>query len=119
MKAKITDSQALRKITTDLIEDYLGRKGWGWSVGEDLKCAYWWYASPSRPTLLLPFEGCSDYARRMAEILQELEEVEGRSQLDIYHDILGEPTYEELRRELDTLKLAQEEPQGEVLSEDA
>lgn len=88
MKVIITDSRALSALSPAAVTAYLRARGWtvvesdtsfavferpcdGEKVGIDV---------PLRPS-------AGDYARRVAELFHNLELIEDRSQLDIYHDI--------------------------------
>ena len=85
MRARITDSAALRKISPSQIRVYLRAKG-GEQVGTFLdKAAIW---ALGKEEFLVPVaEEFADYAYRVADILAALERVEERSQLEIMDDL--------------------------------
>lgn len=90
LKATITDSEALRAITPEMLMNYLSAH---------------YRNSPLPPAdILVPTRGSVDYAHRMWDAVNALARIEDRSQLDIYCELIGKPTYEELERELDALR---------------
>lgn len=103
MKVSIRDGAALRSISPSEATAYLRARGWKLQHTEPERFARYTHPSPEPE----PFEvdvplraELRDYALRMGELLQTLEIVEARSQLDILHDIR--------RSTVDTLRLAVE-----------
>jgi len=101
IRATITDSEALREITPEQLTEYLQAHGWVFrsegyaskgSKGWD-SCAFW-----------MPRAGRTDYHLRMRDALGALAQVEDRSELDIFCELVGKPTYEELEREVTALR---------------
>ena len=85
MRARITDSAALRKISPSRIMAYLQARG-AKQVGNFLDRAGIW--ALGNEEFLLPVAAeLADYAHRVADILAVLEKVEGRSQLEIVADL--------------------------------
>ena len=85
MRARITDSSALRKISPSQITAYLRAKG-GEQVGTFLDRAAIW--TLGKEEFLVPVaDEFADYAYRVADILAALERVEERSQLEILDDL--------------------------------
>ena len=85
MRARITDSAALRKISPSQIMAYLRSKG-AKQVGKlSDKAAIW---TLGKEEFLVPLAAeFADYAYRVADILAALERVEERSQLEIMDDL--------------------------------
>ena len=85
MRARITDSAALRKSLPSQITAYLRAKG-AKQVGTFLdKAAIW---ALGKEEFLVPSAAeFADYAYRVADILAALERVEERSQLEIMDDL--------------------------------
>lgn len=85
MRARITDSAALRKISPSQIMAYLRSKG-AKQVGKlSDKAAIW---TLGKEEFLVPLAAeFADYAYRIADILAALERVEERSQLEIMDDL--------------------------------
>lgn len=85
MRARITDSAALRKISPSQIMAYLRSKG-AKQVGKfSDKAAIW---TLGKEEFLVPAAAeFADYAYRIADILAALERVEERSQLEILDDL--------------------------------
>lgn len=85
MRARITDSAALRKISPSQIMAYLCAKG-AKQVGKfSDKAAIW---TLGKEEFLVPLAAeFADYAYRVADILAALERVEERSQLEIMDDL--------------------------------
>jgi hypothetical protein len=100
IRATITDGEALREITPEMLKRYLNAHGW---QPPGILHPYWWRPAGSY-ALLSPREGCRDYALRVGEVIRALAQVEGRSELDIYCELVGKPTYEELEREVTALR---------------
>lgn len=85
MRARITDSAALRKISPSQIMAYLRAKG-AKQVGTFLDRAGIW--ALGKEEFLVPSAAeFADYAYRVADILAALERVEERSQLEILDDL--------------------------------
>lgn len=114
IKAKIIDSEALKTVTRAALEGYLSNRGW--QPPNDKNPYYW---NPSLPDygITVPNPAYRDYALRIGEVIAILARIEGRSQLDIYCELVGKPTYEELERELEAYKLALEVACTEPTSE--
>jgi hypothetical protein len=103
LKATITDSEALKKITPQQLKTYLRAHGWSFTCVEERRrllvargWEYWRNSADSSSEVIIPTEGCADYSSRMAETMHLLAFTERRSQLDIYCELVGKPTYEEL-----------------------
>lgn len=85
MRARITDSGALRKISPSQITAYLRARG-AKQVGTFLDRAAIW--ALGKEEFLVPVAAeYADYAYRVADILAALERAEGRSQLEIVDDL--------------------------------
>lgn len=85
MRARITDSAALRKISPSQIMAYLQARG-AKQVGNFLDRAGIW--ALGNEEFLVPVAAeFADYAYRVADILAALERVEARSQLEIMDDL--------------------------------
>lgn len=90
MKATITDTEALQSLGPAEVALYLRSHEWKLSREIGNKGAVWRknQGMLHAPELLLPLRhDLDDYAERMAEVLQTLETDEGRSQLDVLHEI--------------------------------
>lgn len=89
MKATITDARALSALSPTALTAYLRARGW---IVIESDAAFAVFERPGDgdeirfDVPLRPSSG--DCARRVAELLYNLELLEGRSQLDIYRDIL-------------------------------
>lgn len=114
IKATVTDSDALKKITPEMLAKYLQAHGWKWDHAQLYSrvepapgCGYW-RIDTDKPwdEVVVPIEGYHDYSHRVSDAIRTLAQFEGRSQLDIYCEIVGKPTYEELEAELAAHKLA-------------
>src|ERR1043166_4023139 len=89
MKATITDQQTLNTLIPSKLEDYLSQKSWE-RVRDTVAFSVWERQNENRESfeVLLPkHAGVKDFALRMSDVLQTLEVVEQRSQLDIFRDI--------------------------------
>lgn len=87
MKVIVTDESVLKEVTEEMIEGYLQAHGWRLA---DIKSARVWIAksgehnaaySHSNGSRLRPF-------RPQTEFLEQMERIEGRSQLAILADLL-------------------------------
>lgn len=95
LKATITDSEALRAITPEMMKAYLQAHGWKLDAGD-----LWGRWRMGAEYIFAELDIFDDRAIRAAEALQTLAQIEDRSQLDIYCELVGKPTYEELEAEL-------------------
>ena len=93
MEVQIRDAAALRRITPPMLRAYLGAQGW---VREETwrgRIVVWSKTGDDGvgvKELLAPLREHSDaYAVRIAEAVALLAELEERSQLDVYYDLIG------------------------------
>lgn len=90
MNVSVRDLNVLRHLDPDAIRQYLQRHQWHES--QEVHHASLWTRNGSSTAVsevLLPSDQTlADFPRRMYELLETLEGVEGRSQLDILHDLL-------------------------------
>jgi hypothetical protein len=89
VNARIIDHQALESLRTLELAAYLRSCGWTLAGYWNKDAATVWKhpTHPTRPILLPKDSLFADYARRIAEILDTLSEVEQRSQLQIIRDL--------------------------------
>lgn len=89
MKVVITDVKAISALSPTALTAYLRARGW---IAVESDAAFATFERPGdedKVGLDVPLRPSSgDYARRVAELLHNLELLERRSQLDIYRDIL-------------------------------
>lgn len=89
MKVNITDARALAALSPTALTAYLRTRGWTLVESDAAFAAFERRGDGDQIGLDVPLRPSSgDYARRVAELLHNLELLEGRSQLDIYRDIL-------------------------------
>ena len=88
MKVTIKDRELLSLITVDQIIAYIKATGWE-EVGEKDNGKIWAKdGKERRVNMVVPLVSTQlDYIARITEILFQLEQFEGRSQLNIYSDI--------------------------------
>ena len=91
MDVMITDSNALRRVTPVLLSTYLSVHGWTREGTWKDRIVVWSKeADASVVEILVPLREQSDaYAVRAAEAIATLAQIEERSQLDLYYDLLG------------------------------
>ena len=91
MDVQITDSGALRRISTVVLNGYLESQGWNRQQSWKNRVVVWAKTTDGRSDeLLVPIREQSDaYTVRISEVLTTLAELESRSQIDIYYDVLG------------------------------
>ena len=91
MDVLITDSGALRRVTPALMGTYLNVQGWVRQETWKDRIVVWSMETEDRLTeLLVPLREQSDaYAVRIAEGVAVLAQLEERSQLDVYYDLMG------------------------------
>src|SRR5215470_5109861 len=90
MKALVRDTETLQSLRPLELVQYLRANGWRQGRQIPDKASHWLSKGDSGEEIeiLLPLRmDFADYAARMAEVLQALEVVEGRSQLEILHDL--------------------------------
>lgn len=89
MKVDITDVQAISALSPAALTAYLRARGWTAVESDAAFAVFERLAGETRIGVDVPLRSSSgDYARRVAELLHNLELVEGRSQLEIYRDVL-------------------------------
>ena len=92
MDAKITDSVALRRITPAMMRAYLQTQGWTQQEIWQGRIVVWSKEQGDEEVreILAPLREHSDvYAMRMSEAVTTISEIEERSQLDVYYDLIG------------------------------
>jgi hypothetical protein len=103
MKAKIIDSSIYRRIAPERVNAYLTRRGWepgqslrGTVDGQEYVSAQLWNSPVRikdwRPQIVQPLLlWYSDYDTTLQNAVSRLVEVEGRSEVEIFADLLGQP----------------------------
>ena len=91
MDVQITDSAALRRVSPTALSAYLETQGW---VRQDIwrnRTVVWSHTQNEQVNeLLAPLREQSDaYAVRISEVVALLGQLEERSQLDVYYDLMG------------------------------
>lgn len=88
MKVVITDKGALSALSPGAVTAYLHARGWTMVESDASFAVFERPGDDHKVGLDVPVRpSAGDYARRVAELLHNLELLEERSQLDIYHDI--------------------------------
>ena len=88
MKVIITDKGALSALSPTAVTAYLHARGWAAVESDTSFAVFERLCDGDKVGIDVPLRSSAgDYARRIAELLQNLELLEDRSQLDIYHDI--------------------------------
>ncbi len=90
MNVHIRDSAALNRITPSLLSRYLKVHGWAYEETWRGRIAVWSNVyGEERQQILVPLMDSSDtYAVRMSEAVSTLADVEGRSQLEVYDELV-------------------------------
>ncbi|MCE2500112.1 MAG: hypothetical protein J4G13_04535 [Dehalococcoidia bacterium] len=91
MDVLIRDSDALRRVSPTILRAYLEAHGWTREETWRNRILVWSKAHGEQiREILSPLREQSDaYAVRISEALTLLSELEERSQLDVYHDLIG------------------------------
>ena len=91
MDVLITDANALRRITPALLGTYLSVQGWDRQETWKDRIVVWSRTMEDRDVeVLVPLREQSDaYAVRTAEAIAVLAQIEERSQLNVYYDLVG------------------------------
>ena len=91
MDVMITDAGELRRITPVLLSTYLSVQGWVRQENWKDRIVVWSMETESGSLeLLAPLREQSDaYAVRIAETVAVLAQIEERSQLEVYYDLIG------------------------------
>ena len=94
MNVHIRDSAALSRITPSLLSKYLKVHGWLHEETWRGRIAVWSSVyDEQRQQILMPLIESSDtYAVRMSEAVSTLADVEGRSQLEVYDELIADNT---------------------------
>ncbi len=91
MDVHITDSAALRRVSPSVLSAYLEAQGWIRQQTWQNRIVVWSRTQDEQVNeLLTPLREQSDaYAVRISEVVALLGQLEERSQLDVYYDLLG------------------------------
>ena len=91
MDVQIRDSEALRRVSPTMLRAYLEAHGWVQEEAWRSRILVWSITQDGQvKEILAPLREQSDtYAVRISETIALLAEIEGRSQLNVYHDVLG------------------------------
>ena len=91
MDVQITDSAALRQVSPAALSAYLETQGWVRQETWRNRMVVWSRAHNEQVNeLLAPLREQSDaYAVRISEVVALLGQLEERSQLDVYYDLMG------------------------------
>ena len=91
MDVQIRDSDELRRVSPAILAAYLESRGWVREQTWRDRISVWSYSNDERFwEILSPLREQSDvYAVRMAEAVALLAEIEERSQLDVFYDLIG------------------------------
>ena len=91
IRVKITDREALGRISPEMLRSYLETRGW--DQGETWRGVITiWTKTEGGQTgkILMPLSQRSDaYEVRISEAVELLAGMEDRSQLDVYHELLA------------------------------
>lgn len=87
MKADVRDIEVLRAVPPREVMAYLRARGWHEERRMDDKGAYWTHAAENAELLLPLRPGLRDFAMRMADVLDTLASIEGRSQVEVLLDM--------------------------------
>ena len=91
MNVQIIDSSALRRVSPKVLGGYLEAQGWERQETWRNRIVVWSKTTVDYVAeLLVPLREQSDaYTVRISEALGTLARIEDRSQLDVYHDLMG------------------------------
>jgi hypothetical protein len=92
MKAFIQDAEALKSIAPTQVVTYLQEKGWHQDEFIENKASFWTLKGNEAEVteLLVPAHSrFRDFPLRISEILKTLSSIEGRSQIEIFNDLIN------------------------------
>ena len=91
MQVQIRDSAAFRRISPAMLRAYLETKEWiRQEIWRDSIAVWAWEHNGEVQEILVPLQEWSRrYAVRISEVVETLSEVEQRSQLDVFYDLIG------------------------------
>ena len=91
MDVQIRDSEALRRVSPTILRAYLEARGWVQEETWRNRILVWSITQNEQvKEILAPLRELTDaYAVRISETIALLAEIEGRSQLNVYYDVLG------------------------------
>ena len=91
MDVQIRDSEALRRVSPTILRAYLEARGWVQDETWRNRIMVWSITQNEQvKEILAPLREQTDaYAVRISEAIALLSEIEGRSQLNIYYDVIG------------------------------
>ena len=90
MEVQIRDGAALRRVSPKMLSAYLESRGWVHEETWRDRIMVWAIAAGERVSeVLIPLrEQSGVYATRISEAVEQLAEIEERSQLDVYHGLM-------------------------------
>ena len=91
MDVQIKDAEALRRVNPPALRAYLESQNWGFRETWRNRITVWTkeHAGKVRQILMPLREDSGSYATRIYEAVLLLAELEDRSQLDVYYDLMG------------------------------
>jgi hypothetical protein len=90
MRAQVTDRDAIASLSPLSVIGYLRANGWSRYSDSPGKFSVWVSSDSSAGEIVIPYKrDASDFIALLARALSELEQFEGRSQLDIVRDLLN------------------------------
>ena len=91
MDVQIRDTEALRKVSPTMLRAYLEAHGWVHEQTWRDRILVWSSAASEQVReILMPLREQSDtYGVRMAEAVEVLAVIESRSQIEVYHELIG------------------------------
>lgn len=110
IKAHITDVEALERISIDALRAYMSRHDWTLQQNWRGRVLVWTKDTDGQTRQILTplHRHTGSYATRVVEAISELAEAEGRSQLDVYDDLLTLTEDTDGEQESDTAAVSQE-----------
>ena len=94
IRVSVKDKEAFKAIQPDTLEAYLTEKGWIKAEPHG-PYAYVWKLPETEYKVLVPVQNSlRDYILRVADIINTLEEIEGRTQLEILCELDSKPAKE-------------------------
>lgn len=91
VNVQIRDAAALRRVSPAMLRAYLEARGWVHEETWRDRILVWSNTNNGQPQqVLVPLREETDtYAVRISEAVALLADVEARSQIDVYHDLIG------------------------------
>ena len=100
------DTSRLAEISPEMVREYLTEHGWKFGYQRPGGMAETWRKNGKGCVVPItsPAEDAS-YGLSLDSLLRDVARVEGCTQIDVYHGLLGEPTYDQVKKLVEAVRV--------------